>query len=329
LFVPARHVSNRRGGVRMKETPAMGESPIAVLVHVHYPEIWRDISGLLAERLRVPFRLIVTTSHPEDQIVVPKTPVLRSARILRVENRGRDILPFLQALAATDGFDLGLKLHTKKSPQRTDGAEWLAEILNSLLPSGTGVPKIIKRLRADRRIGFVAPDGFCLSVRPWVLLNAPGMLAVRHTLGASLTEDDLADTYFAAGSMFWFRRPALAALADPCVRALFEAEQGQFDGTIAHAMERLFPIEARCHGFLSLAMAALMSSKPAMSHAQLLGLARRHADVQTRFFPIDYIPTLPHIPPASYRDRIQPVWDQIAAACAGLRLTLSVLRGRA
>ena len=133
----------------------------AVLVHVHYPEIWREMSDLLARRLTIPFRLIVTTSHPDDQIIIPKTKFLVSARILRVENRGRDILPFLQALAATEDFALGLKLHTKKSPQREDGAQWRGEVLDSLVPAqGSRLRTIIRRLRADRRIGFVTPAGF-------------------------------------------------------------------------------------------------------------------------------------------------------------------------
>jgi lipopolysaccharide biosynthesis protein len=251
-----------------------------VFVHIHYPEIWREMSELLAKRLVVPFHLIMTTSHQSDHIVISKTRYLLSARILRVANCGRDILPFLEALATMEDFELGLKLHTKKSPQRADGAEWLSESLDSLVPPrGSRLRTVIRRLGADRRIGFVPPAGFCLSVKPWVLSNAPGMVTVMHTLGADLTESDLDDTYFAAGSMFWFRRPALAALAEPRVRALFEPEEGQFDGTIAHAMERLFPVEARRQGFLSLAVPALLESRPVMARAPILELVRRHADV--------------------------------------------------
>jgi lipopolysaccharide biosynthesis protein len=314
------------GGGRKIEGAARGEAPIAVFVHVHYPEIWREMSDLLATRLTVPFHLIVTTSHAEDQIVIPETRHLRSARILPVANRGRDILPFLEALAATEHFELGLKLHTKKSPQRTDGAEWRGEILDSLVPRrGARLRTIIRRLQADKRIGFVTPAGFCLSVKPWVLVNAPGMVTVMRTLGAGLTESDLDDTYFAAGSMFWFRRPALAALADPRVRALFEPEEGQFDGTIAHAMERLFPVEARRQNFLSLAMPALMASRPAMALPQLLDLVRRHADVPSTYFPAPYVAALA-VRPRSRR-RMAALLQRVGDASIDLRLTLSQWRG--
>ena len=311
----------------MSDGAAKGEAPIAVFVQVHYPEIWQEMSELLAGRLTTPFHLIVTTSHPDDQIVIPKTRHLRSAQILRVANRGRDILPFLEALATTEGFELGLKLHTKKSPQRTDGAEWRGEILDSLVPpSGSRLRTLIRRLRADRRIGFVTPAGFCLSVKPWVLVNAPGMVTVMHTIGADLTESDLDDTYFAAGSMFWFRRPALAALADPRVLALFEAEEGQLDGTIAHAMERLFPIEARRQNFMSLAMPALLASRPRMGRPQLLALIRRHADVPSTYFPAPYVPALAARP--RRQTRLSAILKGSDTVFASLRITLSQWRGQ-
>ena len=147
----------------------------------------------------------------------------------------------------------------------------------SSLPPARGANTIVARMRADRRIGFVTPAGFCLSVRPWVLVNASGMHGVMSAIGADLTESTLDDVFFAAGSMFWFRRLALAALADRKVSELFEAEEGQVDGTIAHAIERLFPVEARRRGYLSLAVPALVSSSPDMPMAELLELARRHA----------------------------------------------------
>jgi lipopolysaccharide biosynthesis protein len=277
----------------MMNAPAGTQATIAVLVHVHYPDIWRDMSEVLADRLRLPFHLVVTTSHPRDEIVLPRTQAMLSARVLPVENRGRDILPFLHALTRTDGFDLGLKLHTKKSPQRADGAHWRAAILDSLLPFGSGADTIVARMRADPRIGLVLPAGFCLSVRPWTLQNVPAMRQVMEALGAGLSDSDLDDVFFAAGSMFWFRRTALAGLTDPKLPDLFEPEEGQFDGTIAHAMERLFPIEARRQGYVSLAMPALMASRPDMASAELLDLTRRHADVPSRYFPAPGVHELP------------------------------------
>ena len=306
----------------MTKMPATAENPIVVFVHVHYPDIWREMSALLAERLTLPFHLVLTSSCPREEVESPSAPSLLSTHFLPVENRGRDILPFLHAMAHTGvDFEVGLKLHTKKSPQREDGAQWRAQILDSLLPPGRGDTAIVARMRADPRIGLVTPGEFCLSVRPWVLENEQGMRRVMAALGGELSERALDDAFFAAGSMFWFRRSALAELADRAGPALFEPEEGQFDGTSAHAIERLFPVEVRRQGHLSLAVPALMSSRPDMSLAKLLELARRHADVPSRYFPAPYVPALPPMgtPPAPH-----PLLKLLATSASLYRLCLPV-----
>jgi lipopolysaccharide biosynthesis protein len=271
----------------------MPDPLIAVFVHVHYPEIWEEMRARVAERLTLPFRLVLTSARAPEEIALPETPHMVSARFVPVANRGRDIRPFLAALAETPDFDIGLKLHTKKSPQREDGAAWRNDVLDSLLPPPPGVADIVARLGADPRIGLVAPAGFALSVRPWVLVNADGMARVMSAVGHELADDDLDDAFFAAGSMFWFRRCALSALASAPVLDLFEPEEGQLDGTIAHAMERIFPVEARRRGLASLALPALTASSPAMPTAELIALARQHADIPSTYFPAPYVAALP------------------------------------
>lgn len=271
----------------------MTKPPVLAFVHVHYPEIWDDMKDALVERIKLPFHLLVTSSYPKESIHFPTAANLLSTRFLPVENRGRDIRPFLQALSETPDFTFGLKLHTKKSPQRLDGSQWRSEMMGSLLPSAAGTADIVARMEADERIGFVTPAGFALSVKPWVLVNGPGMEKVMSSLGHALAEDDHTDAFFAAGSMFWFRREALAALAQDKILALFEPEEGQLDGTIAHAMERLFPVEARRQGYLSLAIPALLASRPGMDRSAVLALARQYADIPSTYFPAPYVEALP------------------------------------
>lgn len=267
------------------DRPLTAPAPILVMVHVHYPEIWAEIAARLAERVDVPFHLLVTTSNPDTVLDRPGGRFLRDMNVLPVENRGRDILPFLRALAIASEFDIGLKLHTKKSPQRIDGGAWRTQLYDMLLPPSGGVSALVEAMRAEHRVGLVAPDGFSLSVRPWIFVNAAPMAAVMKALGYQLVDADLDDAFFAAGSMFWFRREALTALADPALPPLFEPEEGQLDGTIAHGLERLFAVEVRRQGFISTSVTALAACTPRQTSAELLATARAHADVPNIYFP--------------------------------------------
>lgn len=269
----------------MNRSPNLPRKDIAIFVHVHYREIWEELSCLIAERIDLPFKLFLTTSLQDIIVRKPDTPQLTTMDVIRVENRGRDILPFMHALAKVQDFDIGLKLHTKKSPQRSDGDAWRNEIYRQLMPANGGVTQLVTAMNADPRVGLVAPDGFSLSVRPWIFGNGPSMKAVMAALGHEMMEDELEDVFFAAGSMFWFRREGLAAFADERLPNLFEAEEGQLDGTVAHAVERLFPVQIRRQGLISTSRTALLAARPGAPLDAIIALARQNADIPNAYFP--------------------------------------------
>jgi lipopolysaccharide biosynthesis protein len=230
---------------------AGSDLPVALFVHVHYADVWADMAEMIAERLTLPFRLVLTSSLPERDLVGLVSPHLNETLFFATENRGRDIRPFLQAYAAVDGYEIGLKLHTKRSIHRLDGDEWRDWMLSSLLPDGGQTAALVSALARDPRIGMVSAEGSLLRIRPWIMRNTEGMEKVARILGLDLARP-LATSRFAAGSMFWFRRSALEGLADPRLLPIFEPEAGQVDGTIAHAIERITAVLAERNGMLAL-----------------------------------------------------------------------------
>src|SRR5690606_28566883 len=137
---------------------------------IHYPEVWDEIRALIEERVSVPFNLILTTSTNVD-LRPPDSDFLRGFELHRLENRGRDILPFLTALERTKfEFELALKLHTKRSPHRIDGAEWRKMLVGDLLPL-KGCTEIVELFKRDPNIGFLCPDEHWVPIREFIGSN--------------------------------------------------------------------------------------------------------------------------------------------------------------
>lgn len=214
---------------------------VTVFVHIHYPDTWAPIRDRLQACMAIPYRIVLTTTSDPDQFDPPKSEHLLAMATYPTENRGRDVLPFLEMLRRAEPFDVGLKLHGKKSLHRLDGVSWRDALLQSLLPSADEVAAIVSRIASDPGIGIVAPDKSLCSLDRHIGRNMGVMRKIALRLGVDL-ETLLAKTpYFAAGTMFWFRSDAFQALERLDYAGAFPAEKGQTDGTAAHAFERLFP----------------------------------------------------------------------------------------
>lgn len=238
----------RRGLLAAEKEPA-NPDPICIFVHVFYPDVWDEIAKRLGT-IEEPFNLVLTT--PLDvALQPPATAQLQDFEILKYDNKGRDILPFLRALKDTRfRFDIGLKLHTKRSSHRIDGDEWRRLLLQSLLPEGAS-SSITQLLRADPNIGFIAPEGHWAPLADFMGSNREIILELMDACRMDGGDRDLETGRFIAGSMFWFRRTALESINDRELADLFSEEHGEIDGTAAHAMERLFALLGEKRGYVT------------------------------------------------------------------------------
>ncbi|MBB5864294.1 rhamnosyltransferase [Xanthomonas arboricola] len=164
-------------------------------------------------------------------------------------NIGRDVGPFVSLLNAglLDRYDAVCKIHSKKSVYHDGGDQWRNELMKSLLGSSLTVLKILRAFDDDPMCGIVGPETAYLgNARFWggneerlrVLAAETGVDDARIRLG------------FFAGTMFWFRPAALAALrARNIGLSEFDPEAGQRDATLAHVIERLFVLWVEQAGF--------------------------------------------------------------------------------
>lgn len=245
------------------------QARVAVIVHLYYEDTWPGIAEAL-KTLPDPFDLIITTvaekhAHLQRQVMAD----FPAAEIHVVDNRGRDIRPFMAALPLLlhRRYEAVLKLHSKKSLHRGDGDIWRQNLIAQLLPSGAEMQAMVQSLRQYPSLGLIAPDGNVLNLQRYIGSNEAWVGRLVGELGQ--TPDWLAQArpWFAAGTMFWFKPRSIQALLHcPSVqRDAFETEAGQIDGTLAHAIERVLGCATLANGYhlIDTRLARLIASSDA------------------------------------------------------------------
>jgi lipopolysaccharide biosynthesis protein len=162
--------------------------------------------------------------------------------LMEVANHGRDVLPFLKIITdvSAEGFEVFLKLHTKKSKHRQDGSIWLKDILRKLVSPGNA-KGIIETFNDNPNVGLVGPQGHIVPMTTYWGSNQKRVLELAARLGVE-TEKVMTGP-FVAGTMFYGRISGLKPMLNLAISDQdFESESGQIDGTMAHAIERIFPI---------------------------------------------------------------------------------------
>jgi lipopolysaccharide biosynthesis protein len=210
-----------------------------VVVHAWHLDVFDSILDVLSGA-RTPLRLVVTTD-PEHAAGVRERLAARGleAEVEVAGNRGRDILPFLRVAnrLLDEGEDWVLKLHTKRSPHLPNGADWAAELLAALAGNGRLDAIVAALPEQAAQLGMVAAEGHLLPVAQFLGGNGPGLDYLQRRLGLGPAHGQ---ARFPSGSMFWVRLEALRPLLDAHLdEEDFEAEAGQVDSTLAHAIERV------------------------------------------------------------------------------------------
>jgi lipopolysaccharide biosynthesis protein len=210
---------------------------VLVVAHVFYPEIWPELVQRI-ERIPVPTDVVVTLVEGHsagllDEVVATFPGVV----VETLPNRGRDMWSLVRTaeLGLIGDYDAVLKLHTKRSVHRLDGAAWRDRLLDGLCPSPERIGLILELLRRDATVGMVAPAGAVLGREFWGG-NAPLIDALAARTGISVDPESV---WFPGGSMFWSRPAPLNRLRKAALTlADFEHEVIALDATTAHALER-------------------------------------------------------------------------------------------
>jgi lipopolysaccharide biosynthesis protein len=240
-------LTTKRGGVPSFRKIATGPLArkgvrVAVVVHLFYIELLDEICHYLKNIIE-PFDLFVTTPFEGliPQIIDRCEPLAQTVMVAVLENRGRDMAPFVALHRAMlfESYVAVLKLHSKKSGYSGKGEAWRNKLFDELCGSYQSVQKTISLLTKND-IGIVGPHDFYLKNEHFWGGNRTSVHRLLNAMGIKQEIDDIQLGFF-GGSMFWFAPRAIKLLHEiPEAMLIFEDEAGQRDGTLAHALERVF-----------------------------------------------------------------------------------------
>ena len=234
-------------------TPAaLPAASVAVVLHAYHLDLLPEIKAYL-RHIPFPADLFVSTDTDAKRVVLAACFAGwpgGSVTIKVTPNRGRDVAPKLVGFAAVhDRYEFVLHIHTKQSLHDDRLAGWRGYLFDTLLGSPDVVRGIFAAFAQAPDLGMLAPQHVD-ELRPWIRwadnhAEAEGLAA---RMGFPLPFDAPLD--FPSGSMFWARTAALKPLLDLHLGFDdFPEEVGQTDGTLAHAIERLYFLVCEQAGF--------------------------------------------------------------------------------
>lgn len=222
---------------------------IAVHLHAFYQDLLPEFVSYF-NNIPVPFDLFVSIpenisyNHQETVNLLQGITQVQKINIQQTPNRGRDIAPMACTFAQElQNYDILLHLHTKKSPHNAGQDGWRPFILEHLLGSTAIVNGIITLLQNEAGM-ITSADYLCNSTATgWCHeKNVDLAQEVLDKAGIKINlQKDYPTIDFPQGTMFWTRTDYIRGFFDlNLTYEDFNPEPIPIDGTIAHALERLF-----------------------------------------------------------------------------------------
>lgn len=217
-------------------------SKIAYIIHAHYPGILRLILDKVSET-PCPFDTYISVTPELLNVfkVADIYNIIKNVVIIPVENRGRDIYPWLKVNKQFDfsKYDAVCKLHTKKTPHSLNYGELVRNMcVQGLIGSSDIIESNINTI--INGVTMIAPKGLKKRVDPNEYNQKPNVALLNKLFPDIDFEKN--EYYFSAGSMFWYDPKTLMSLFDfekYTDDYYFEPEPINVDYETPHLFERL------------------------------------------------------------------------------------------
>lgn len=245
-----RHIADvlRVRRAKLDDLPCLTHMPspkVAVYVHVFYREEGLKVMNRL-HLIPCPFDLFISAPDGVDLSFVPFP-----CKVVRCENRGRNMMPFMCLLPQElKSYDYVCHLHTKRSPHIKDQRGWFDFLITSFLPSSDGIMKIFGGL--EHGVGIISAVDYLKTEDPsgWGVNNRTLTQTILEQMGAQKEIAESPVILFPAGGMGWFRGDVISMFNTLKLKPQdFPVEPIPPDGTLAHVLERLLYVISMKAGF--------------------------------------------------------------------------------
>lgn len=234
---------------------------LALVMHLYYPDKLQE-SFSYAKHFPKQTHVIVTTSDSDKQRKIAKTfsqGEFASLDVRVIENRGRDVSALLVGAAEVfDEYDYVCFFHDKKSSAAKPGsvgAGFAYRLEENLFPTTDFIRNVLRLFSQNPRLGMLSPPAphhggyvFTLGVDWGPNFEITERLHKRLGFCTPIAVDKM--PIAPLGTCFWFRGRALKPLADHHWEySEFPKEPNEVDGTLLHAIERIYPFACAEAGY--------------------------------------------------------------------------------
>lgn len=234
----------------------------AVFAHLYYERYFdRYLKYLAAAAIYCDIYVSVNTEEKKALLLSMAGSIPKSRlTVVIAENRGRDLSALLVAFKPyITLYEYFCFLHDKsahKYEAETVGRAFSDCMWDNLLGNGTVIPEVIAYFEENPFVGLLVPPtpywGVYMDLKSnfWTVCYGK-TLELSERLGLSVKISNEINPA-ALGTAFWCRRDALAPLSEyPWSYEDFDEEPLEIDGTLGHALERIFPYVALHRRFLT------------------------------------------------------------------------------
>ena len=235
---------------------------IAMQAHVYYEDLINEIIKF-TNNIPVKFDLYITTISYEKKLKIEENVKYYSKafkyEIKIVKNKGRDVLPLLIQLKANiKNYKYFCHIHTKKSLHDSLlGEKWRNYLYQNLLGNKETISEILSEFERFDKLGFIFPEVYYKIINKIdnyentnFFLHQPNIKYMNLILNKIFPGFKVGDKLlFPSGNMFWAKIKSVYQIFNIQLYNLFPKELNQTNGTIMHAIERIWLYLVKLNGY--------------------------------------------------------------------------------